>query len=226
MTTVRIPKSLDDTLLDEVVIVLLSLVSVGLLVLEVAGDTSPAQGRLLERIDFGIALVFLAEFVVSFLRAPDRRAFLRKRWWEILACIPLSSEFARAARGVMLLRLLRVIRLLRVARLAARVHLLVRASRIMLIDSSLLYITTATGVIVFSSALGFHYFEMDLNPNVHGFWDSFWWAMTTVATVGYGDIYPITTGGRIVAILLMLTGIGTLGLYTAAIAAYVLKQKE
>jgi voltage-gated potassium channel len=223
---VRIPKSFDDTLLDEVVIVVLSLASVGLLVLEVAGDTSPAQGQLLERIDFGIALVFLAEFAISFLRAPDRRLFLRKRWWEIFACIPISSEFARAARGLMLLRLIRVMRLLRIARLAARVHLLFRASRSMLVDSSLLYISTATGVIVFSSALGFHYFEMDINQNVHGFWDSFWWAMTTVTTVGYGDIYPVTTGGRIVAIVLMLTGIGTLGLYTAAIASWVLKQKE
>jgi voltage-gated potassium channel len=50
--------------------------------------------------------------------------------------------------------------------------------------------------------------------------------MTTVTTVGYGDIYPVTTGGRVIAIFLMLTGIGTLGLYTASIASYVLKQKQ
>jgi voltage-gated potassium channel len=221
----KFPRSLDETIIDEVVIVVLSLVSVGLLVLEVAGDTSPAQGRLLERIDFGIAFVFLAEYVVAFVRAPDRRVFLRQRWWEIFACIPISSEFARAARGLMLLRLVRIMRLLRVARLAARIHMLFRTSRSMLVDSSLLYITTSI-VIVFSASLGFHYFEMDINQNVHGFWDSFWWAMTTVTTVGYGDIYPVTTGGRIIAIFLMLTGIGTLGLYTAAIASYVLKQKE
>jgi hypothetical protein len=188
----HMPKSLDDTLIDEVVIVILSLTSVGLLVLEVAGDTSPAQGRLLERIDLGIALLFLAEFAGAFVRASDRRAFLRRRWWEIFACVPISSELARAARGVMLLRLVRVVRLVRIARLGARVHVLVRASHSMLIDSSLLYITTTSGVIVFSAALGFHYFEMDVNPNVHGFWDS----------------------------------IRPLGLYTASIASYVLKQKS
>ena len=59
----RIPKSFDETILDEVVIVVLSLVSVGLLVVEVAGSTSPAQGRLLEQIDFGIAL--MASFSTS-----------------------------------------------------------------------------------------------------------------------------------------------------------------
>jgi len=61
--------------------------------------------------------------------------------------------------------------------------------------------------------------------NVHGFFDSFWWAMSTVTTVGY-DIYPVTTEGRIVAIFLMLTGIGTLGVYTAAIANYVIRQNR
>ena len=222
----KIPKSLDETILDEVAIVLLSLVSVGLLVLEIAGDTSVAQSRLLERIDFGIALIFLAEFLISFARSADRRRFLRTRWWEIFACIPISSDLARAARGVQLLRLIRVLRLLRVARLAARIHLLARTSSRFLVDSTLLYITTTSAVIVFSAALGFHYFELGTNQNVHSFWDSFWWAMTTVTTVGYGDIYPVTTGGRVIAILLMLTGIGTLGLYTASIASYVLKQKE
>ena len=80
---------------------------------------------------------------------------------EIFACIPLSSDIARVARGVQLLRLVRVMRLLRVARLAARVHVLVSASRSLLIDRSLLYVTTTSSVIVFSAALGFHYFEDD-----------------------------------------------------------------
>ena len=67
---------------------------------------------------------------------------------------------------------------------------------------------------------------MNVNQNVHGFFDSFWWAMSTVTTVGYGDIYPVTTEGRIVAIFLMLAGIGTLGVYTAAIANYVIRQNR
>lgn len=222
----KLPRSREETILDEVALVALSLASVALLVLEVVGDTTAAQSRLLARIDVSIACIFLGEFTFEIARSHDRGAFLRKRWWELFACIPIDTDLAHAARGLILLRLVRVLRILRVARLAARIHLLIRESKSFLVDSTLLSITTSTAVIVFSAALGFHYFEFQVNPNVRGFWDSFWWAMTTVSTVGYGDIYPHTTGGRVIAILLMLTGIGTLGLYTAAIARYVLEQKR
>lgn len=219
-------KRLDDTLLDEILVVVLSLLSVALLIFEVVAETSVAQMRFLEQIDIGIAFVFLAEWVLNLFRADDRRRYLRRRWWELLACIPISSDLAHVLRGVRLLRIVRLVRLLRIARLAVRVEILVRESKAFFIDSSLIYISTASAVIVFSAALAFHYFEMSVNPNVHGFFDSFWWAMATVTTVGYGDIYPVTTEGRIVAIFLMLTGIGTLGVYTAAIANYVIRQNR
>ena len=68
--------------------------------------------------------------------------------------------------------------------------------------------------------------ESEVNPNVHGLWDSFWWAIVTITTVGYGDIYPVTTGGRVLAIFLMLGGIATMGAATAAITAYVIERKS
>src|SRR5436305_3777312 len=90
----------------------------------------------------------------------------------------------------------------------------------------LLYLLSVVGAITLSAALGFHRFEAGVNPNVKSFWDSFWWAIVTMTTIGYGDIYPVTTGGRVVAILLMFAGIGTLGIVTAAIAAYFVKSDQ
>ena len=81
-------------------------------------------------------------------------------------------------------------------------------------------------VIGLSAALAFHFFEYGTNQNVHSLFDSFWWAMVTVSTVGYGDIYPVTTGGRLTAMLLMLIGVGVLGSYVAAITNYVVGNRS
>ena len=61
------------------------------------------------------------------------------------------------------------------------------------------------------------------NSNIHEFSDGIWWALTTVTTVGYGDRFPITTEGRIIAFFLMLTGVALVGVITASVAAWFVK---
>jgi len=58
------------------------------------------------------------------------------------------------------------------------------------------------------------------DANITTFGDALWWATTTVTTVGYGDRYPVTTEGRLIAVALMLVGIGLVGVVTAAVAAW------
>ena len=71
----------------------------------------------------------------------------------------------------------------------------------------LIYFTLAGNFITFSSAYIFYLFEKKTNSMVNGFFDAIWWAFCTISTVGYGDIFPITVGGRMVGIFLILTGI-------------------
>lgn len=79
-------------------------------------------------------------------------------------------------------------------------------------------LTIIGNVMTAVGALAFHYFEEKVNPNVNIVMDSVWWAFVTVTSVGYGDITPITFGGRVVGILLMLAGTTLFALYLALFA--------
>jgi voltage-gated potassium channel len=76
-----------------------------------------------------------------------------------------------------------------------------------LISPQVLFIVITGNAIMFSAAAAFFYFEKAVNPDVTHFFDAVWWAFCTVSTVGFGDIVPVTTAGRLAGIVLIITGI-------------------
>jgi len=77
-----------------------------------------------------------------------------------------------------------------------------------------------TLTIIMVTAGAVYYFEyQQSSSNINNIWDGFWWAIVTMGTVGYGDKYPVTAGGRFVGILLIFTGVGLMSLFTATIAS-------
>lgn len=81
--------------------------------------------------------------------------------------------------------------------------------------------------VILLSSVGVHYFEQQeaADSNIHSVWDGIWWAVVTVATVGYGDRFPISVGGRIVGFVLMFFGVGMMSLLTATIASIFVEKK-
>ena len=166
------------------------------------------------------ALVWAAvalELGLTLTHAPDRRRALRAHWHDIIVLIvifpgfaPLFATFGRAS--------LRGWRLARLWVIAGRVF---RAERLVTSRRNLPYLAALTASLVVVSALAVHETDPGRFPNV---WRGLWFSIVTVTTVGYGDTFPVSAGGRIVAAFLMVVGIGFLGLATASIAGHFVNQ--
>jgi voltage-gated potassium channel len=184
---------------------------------EASSDTLQAVAFVLNVV---IWVGFALELAFILTVASERKRTLRAHWLDaaiVVVSVPVVPVFLQSARALRLLRLLRFIRL---ALLASRA---VVAARILFSPSGLRYVLVL--VLLFVVAAGSAVALVD-SEDVGSIWDGIWWAMTTVTTVGYGDVVPRSAVGRSVAAVVMLVGIGVFALLTAAISATFVKQDE
>lgn len=92
----------------------------------------------------------------------------------------------------------------------------------LLISAPFLTLSFYGNTVVSFFAICIYYVEKDVNPKINSVIDAFWWAFATTTTVGYGDITPITTTGKLLGMCLMLIGVAIFGVYTALFARAIL----
>jgi len=151
---------------------------------------------------------FAVDYGARLYLAPRRAYFARTH---VLDLIIVAVPFLRPLRALRLLRLLRLGGVVGVAyRRGASLHARVTT-----------YVATFAGVVLVLAAFAMYDAERrHRGSNIRTLPDALWWAITTMTTVGYGDRYPTTAAGRIIAVVLMLVGIALLGVITAAIATW------
>lgn len=173
--------------------------------------------------NWAIWALFLSEFVVVVLLADSRSGYAAKAWLDlfiIVVSFPLLSTGLAATRLLRLTRLTRVLRLLRLVRLAAIVSRGGAAAGAVFRKRGLAYVIAL--ILLIAVGVG-GIFAIVEGSSVA---DGLWWAIVTVTTVGYGDMYPVTTGGRIAASILMVLGIGLIAVVTASVAAHFVGEEE
>lgn len=142
-----------------------------------------------------------------------------------LACARHRRRFVLANPLDLIVVLAPFFRFLRLLRLVAAVSTLTRVLRDDFRGRVGGYLVVMVSLVSFVAALGVYEAERDApEASITTFGDALWWVLTTITTVGYGDRYPVTTEGRLVAAGLMLAGIAVLGTVTAAIATWFLEQ--
>jgi voltage-gated potassium channel len=150
--------------------------------------------------------IFVVELGIKTYLAPSRRRYLVGHWPDVLTVV---------------LPFLRPLRLLRIFAVAARTW---KQTRSVLRQRTLSLVGLTSLIMVVLSATLVYAVERNTDGPIQTYVDSLWWAVTTITTVGYGDMYPTTAVGRGVAVFLMLTGITLFGLLTASIAAFFVEE--
>jgi voltage-gated potassium channel len=220
-----VPALVDTTpsLLNQKSNLIVTFAGVILLLVQLVQFEDPVGIDLVEVLDTLVCMTLLADFIYDLAYSKNRKELLKSRWWEPLASIPMIDAAQKAVLGV---RLLRILRLLRVFKLHRELRLFLSNSYDFLQKNRILDLSCFVGLTILTGSLGFFYAEQGVNPALHSYKDSIWWAMVTVTTIGYGDIYPVTTAGRFVAMIMMFIGIGCVSLLTALIASTYLRENK
>jgi voltage-gated potassium channel len=194
------------------VILVLSVLTLGAIAADTFLPLPHEVSRILQGIDLIACGVFFIDFVVRFRAAESKLAFMKWGWIDLVASIP-NINVLRIGRFV---RVLRVLRLLRGIRSLRRLFAVLFVSRTRGGVASV--IMTAFMLVTFAS-IAILLCETDPGSNIKTAGDAVWWSMTTVTTVGYGDRYPVTTAGRVIAMGLMIGGMGLFGTLSGIIAS-------
>jgi voltage-gated potassium channel len=159
---------------------------------------------------FVLWVIVLVEYIVRLVVTPDTRGYVKRRWVE------------PATVAVPVLQGWHIVGIEKMSLLVREGELRVEA---ILRHHSLFRVLIAVVATIFLGAWLVLLFEEKAKAsNIHDYPDALWWAIVTVTTVGYGDRYPVTEGGRIVAVVLMLVGIGLIGVLTATVASVFIKE--
>lgn len=180
---------------------------------------SPETLTVLDYADTAVCALFVGDFLYTLYTAPNRwRYLLTWGWIDLLSSLPTVGvmRWGRAGRALRILRVLRAVKSVRVLGLALMAH---RA------QSAFLAAILLTVLLLVFSSLAMLEFEAGGTGNIRTAQDAMWWAVTTMTTVGYGDTYPTTSEGRLVAVFLMIAGIGVFGTFSGLVASWFLAPK-
>ncbi|RPH30297.1 MAG: ion transporter [Bacteroidales bacterium] len=178
----------------------------------------PELSKLLNFIDNIVCAIFLIDFFYRLFKAESKLKFLKWGWIDFISSIPMV-DFLRWGRAFRIMRLFRLLRAFRSTKYLASYVFRNRQ------QGAFTSVAIIAILMVIFSSIAMLQVETDPNSNIKTAEDSIWWAFVTVTTVGYGDKYPVTTEGRVIAAFLMITGVGLFGAFTGFVASWFVEDK-
>jgi len=183
--------------------------------------------RFLEGLELFTIIIFTAEYLLRILVSSKPLSYIFSFYGiiDLLAVMPyfivgvLDLRFLRAFR---ILRLFRALKMIRYNKAIRRFGVAFK-----LVKEEMILFFAITLILIFITSAGIYYFENEAQPeNFKSIFHSAWWSIVTLTTVGYGDVYPITLGGRIFTFFVLMIGVGLVTVPAGLVASALSKARE
>ncbi len=193
---------------------------------ETLPDLSEPFRRFLYFVEVATVAIFTLEYALRVVVADNRLRFIFSFYGliDLLAILPFYMAIGIDLRAIRTIRFLRLFRLFKFSRYTEAM----RRFRDAFIDikEELVIYLAATGILVFLSSVGIYYFERDAQPEKFAsVFHCLWWSIITLTTVGYGDTFPVTIGGRVFTAIILLLGVAVIAIPSGLLAASLAKTK-
>lgn len=210
------------------ILIILSLVAFSI---ETLPDLEDSTRSLLYGFEVFCVTIFTIEYILRIIysKKPWQYIFSFYGLIDFLAILPFYLSFGLDLRSLRIFRIFRLFRILKLVRYNKALRKFKQAA----VDAreEIILFLIITGILLYLSAIGIYYFEHEAQPEqFSSIFASLWWSISTLTTVGYGDIYPITLGGKIFTFFILIIGLGIItvpaGLVASALSNTVKLKKE
>lgn len=192
---------------------------------ETLPDLTSKQRMILEVFEVVIVIIFTFEYVVRIYQKGFKFIFSFYGIIDLIAILPFYISTGIDLRSIRIFRLLRLFRLLKFVRYIKAIDHFKTAFKSM--KEEFIVFFTVTMFLMYLSGVGIYYFENAAQPeNIGSIFDGIWWAIITLTTVGYGDVYPITVGGKIFTFIILLLSLGIVAVPTGLVASSLSKLRD
>ncbi|MCO5135612.1 MAG: ion transporter [Phyllobacteriaceae bacterium] len=207
--------------------IVLIVISIGMMAIETLPGFPQSWKRPVLVFDWIIVVIFTIEYGLRYWTAPQKLRYIFSFWGliDLIAIAPFWAGLLFGLPGGEALWTLRILRIAKLLRFVANMETLQRAFE--LVWRELVVVFMFAVLVMFCTAVGIFFFEHEAQPEAFpSIPHSFWFAVTTLTTVGYGDIFPITVGGKVFTFVILMIGLGIVALPAGLIASAFTQARE
>jgi len=197
------------------------------LTLETLPDLSLSQRRFFEISEVVCVSIFSVEYLTRLFKSSDKLKFVFSFMGviDLISILPFYLNLGSGSRALRIIRLFRIFRLLKLARYNKAISRFHQA--FISVKEELVLFFLASFFLIYLVSVGIYYFENEAQPQTfQSIIHSFWWSVVTLTTVGYGDVYPVTIGGKIFTFFVLMIGVGIITIPAGLIATAMMKTRN